>query len=92
MTGFEILHTVLDAALAGGVLFALHGRAGRRKRMVDARTRVAGEVNKQAAHVEIWKGEYCIGVRHEDHPDVQEALRTKGLFVRWPDGSIQEKP
>lgn len=89
MTGLEILHGVLDAALTGGVLFALHGRHGRRARA--ANPRVAGvEAGKPVEQVELWKGEHRIGVRPEGHPDIKEALKTEGLWVRWPDGSIQD--
>lgn len=88
VTIFEVVHSVLDIVLASGVLYALRPAKKRRKHVAAS----APVIPAEGHDVEIWKGEHFIGHRPAGHPDIEHALNTNGLHVRWPDGTIQERP
>jgi len=58
-------------------------------------TPAAAEAPPASGTVEILKRGHAgswqhVGFRHHSHPDVREALATKGLALRRADGSIRE--
>lgn len=42
--------------------------------------------------VELLKNGRHLGWRHSEHPDIEEAMLTPGLSVRYPDGEVVEGP
>lgn len=91
MTGSEVVHSVLDLAIGSGVLYALFAKGARKRKAILA-TEPSPTHAANLHNIGIFKGESLVGWRPEGHPDIEVALHTPGLAVRWPDGSIQEKP
>lgn len=41
-----------------------------------------------SAPIELLKDGRHLGWRHAEHPDIEEAIATPGLSVRYPDGTV----